>query len=72
MTETRTPTRRRRFAYLATLALLAGCGGTPSEVDTAETIRPEPAKTIPTPAPSPETAPAPEATPAKGVEPPKG
>ena len=70
MTETRTPTRRCKFVLLASLTLLAGCGGTPAEVDTAETIRPEPAKT--TPAPAPETAPAPEATPAKGVDAPKG
>ena len=72
MTEPRTTTRRRRFALLASLAFLAGCGGNPAEVDTAETIRPEPAKPIQTPATAPETAPAPEATPAKDAGAPKG
>ena len=68
----RTPSSRmKRLALAMALALLAGCGGEPPMVDTAETIRPEPAKAAPTtepaPAPTPEPTPAPppEATPAK-------
>ena len=61
----RTPSR---FAWIASLMLLAGCGGNPPEVDTAETVRPEPPKPTPTPPPPP--APTPEASPAKDA--PKG
>jgi hypothetical protein len=44
-----------RFAFVASLGLIAGCGGTTPEVDTAETIRSDPAaKNAPAPAPAPE------------------
>jgi hypothetical protein len=68
MATPRTPSSRTsRLALAASLALIAGCGGEPPTVDTAETIR-ESAK----PAPKPETepAPTPEVTPAKDA--PKG
>ena len=59
--------RLRQFALTASLALFAGCGGSPSEIDSAEVVR-DPAKS----APSPETTPTPtpEASPAKDA--PKG
>ena len=65
MTAPRTPSR---LALIASLLLVAGCGGNPPEVDTAETIRTDPSKPSSTPAPAP--AATPEATPAK--EAPKG
>jgi len=36
--------RLRPLALLASLTLLTGCNGEPSVVDTAETVRPDPAK----------------------------
>jgi hypothetical protein len=59
MTATRT---LRRLALAASMALIAGCGGTTPEVDTAETIKTDPAaKPAPTPAATPEAPPAKEA-----------
>ena len=59
MTTPRTPSSRI-IALAASLALLVGCGGPAQDPpDTAEVVRPEPAK----PAPAPESKP--EATPAK-------
>jgi hypothetical protein len=49
--------RIRQITLIASLALFAGCGGAPSEVDTAEVIRPETAKPAPDPT-KPATEPA--------------
>ncbi len=67
MTAPSTPSSRiRQVALIASLALLAGCGGEPSVNDTAEVIKPEPAK----PAPVPVSTQTPETTPPKDA--PKG
>ena len=68
MTAPRTPsTRTTHFSLIASLILLAGCGGEPSINDTAETIRPDAAKpaTEPTkPATEPANPTPPKADPA--------
>jgi hypothetical protein len=59
------------LALALTLAMFAGCGGKTTEIDTAETIKTEPAvKPTPTPPPAPESTPTPPAEPAKDA--PKG
>jgi hypothetical protein len=64
MTAPPTPSSRiRHVALAASLALLAGCGGDPPVNDTAEIIKPEPAK----PAPVPVSTQTPETTPPKDV-----
>ena len=49
-----------RLALIASLILVAGCGGNPPEVDTAETIRKEAPKDSAAPAPPPAPAETPE------------
>jgi hypothetical protein len=64
MTSHRTPAR---FALIASLTLVSGCGGNEVAPDTAEVIRLEPPKAT-TPEPAPPATP--EASPAKDA--PKG
>ena len=42
------------LSLVPSMALMAGCGGTPSEIDTAETIRPDAPKPATPPAAAPE------------------
>jgi hypothetical protein len=58
-----TRTTPRRVAGALLLAVVAGCGGKASEVDTA-VVTPDPNAPVPKPAPAPATPP--EKAPAKG------